>query len=232
MLINIYSKLNKFFELIKPYKKIEDNLKQKESDGDLFPATNKKDAIENNQETFEGGNLIKNGKKSAKENKKAKEEEEKQKEEKAPSLAQSKLLSEEKGAEEKAFIKTEPSTEKKQEGKEPKDSVLNNFIENVRNFYTSENKFFNFETKHSANFSYRMPDEIHNEGQNIYNNKDTQNIANKIQVTEFKNIQNKTSTNVINSSSNNKIASFDEFGKMLADALKSASKNKTIAHKY
>ena len=206
MLIDIYSKLNKFFELIKPYKKIEENLKKDSDDGDLFPVSQK----EGNNKKDDSNISVANS-----ENKKEQRINENKDENKK-----------QKNVEVKKQEKTLNFKEKESGG------ILNNFRENIKNFYTTTNEFFNFETKHTPNFSYKMPDEIKQNGEikNIHSEVNNQNTTNKFQIKNILNSESGFNTKLF--PEQNKIMSFDEFGKNLAEALKNAAKNKSIAGKY
>ncbi len=211
MIVDIYSKIKKIIELIEPYKKIQENLAVKIGDRGLFSAA--KEKKKNN--TDKTNNQNKGEKASNKKN--AESNEPKQKKQKIKEKAD-----QNKGSKNNEYKTTENG------------NVLNNFLENIKNFYTVKNDFFNFNTKHT-NFSYTLPDNKEDTGKTKINNKTSSDqnitkITNKIN--ESKSILNKTSLNISNFSAKEENNNFNEFGKMLAEALKIAARNKSISNKY
>lgn len=204
MLIDIYNKINKFFELVKPYKKIEESLKKEGNDGELFPIKKPNESKIEGEYTALNENLHN-----------LKEE-----------TAYKKITGEEKRK------NNEQRNEKINENKPQQVSILNNFAENIKNFYTARNEFFNFENTNKAAFSYVPPNITNNNIQNFSNEFNSQNTTSKVAINEFNTVQKEINSNATIFEEKNGIFNMEDFGKLLAEALKNAAKNKTIAGKY
>lgn len=210
MIFNIIKKTEDFFELMKPYKKIQENLKKKFFGGEISPAegnNNENEEIIGSSFYEKNENFSQN---EAEQNKKEKTKISKNEEAKKSKMANENM-----------------------EDSASSNNILDNFMENIQKIDLIKNEIFG-PKKSSPNFSYRMPDEAENKISKINTINENNNVNINSIINTNKNYKMQSGGNFTFYSSPNEKQenNFEEFGKMLAQALKNAAQNKSVAQKY
>lgn len=210
MIFNIIKKTENFFELMKPYKKIQENLKKKFFGGENSPA----EGNNNKNEEIIDSSFYQNS------------------ESFSPNETESNKKGKTKISKNEGDKKAKTANDNK-EGSSSSNNILNNFMENIQKIDLIKNEIFG-PKKSSPNFSYRMPDEAENKISKINTINENSNVNINSIINTNKNYKMQSGANFTFYGSPNKKQenNFEEFGKMLAQALKNAAQNKSVAQKY